>query len=374
MRVLFYSDRVMHYHVPIFIEMERCLENQGGEFVLVSGQGNLDDRGRVGLSEAVVRRHLFIPFQEWRSGTYTIRWQPTLANVVRRVNPDLLIIMGHVGDVTYWRLGLLRHRVGFKYVTWQCGFEFNPGRVKDMLTSRFLRRFDYHLAYHTNAKRYLTSHGVSESRITVIHNTIDEREMQFLPRDKARQMVATELGLPLDRPIVLYVGAISTEKRLDELIDAVRLIGGKRVSVVIVGDGPALAGLKSTSSDLDYVKYPGRVIAGVGRFFDAADVFVLPGTGGLAINEAMAHRLPIITGYADGSAVDLVTDGVNGYILREGHASEIAMRLESLLSDPEVRLRMGQISRELITTKYSFRAFIDRVMTGLHVALYPERL
>jgi glycosyltransferase involved in cell wall biosynthesis len=122
------------------------------------------------------------------------------------------------------------------------------------------------------------------------------------------------------------------------------------------------------------VKYPGRVVEGVGRFFDAADVFVLPGTGGLAINEAMAHGLPVVTSYADGSAESLITDGFNGWILTEGHADEIAMRLESLLSNPEMRLRMGAVSRELITTKYSFEAFIGRIINGLRAALAVETL
>jgi glycosyltransferase involved in cell wall biosynthesis len=107
------------------------------------------------------------------------------------------------------------------------------------------------------------------------------------------------------------------------------------------------------------------VINGVGRFFDAADIFVLPGTGGLAINEAMAHGLPVVTARADGSAEDLVTDGVNGYVLEESRAEEIARRLKTLLNDSATRLRMGSISRELITGKYSFQIFMDRVMDGL---------
>jgi glycosyltransferase involved in cell wall biosynthesis len=213
-----------------------------------------------------------------------------------------------------------------------------------------------------------------KSRITIIHNTINEREIDLLARDKARQIVAAELGLPLDRPIVLDVGAILAEKWLEVLIDVVRLIEHIAVSLIIVGDGPALGRLRSLSADLSFVKYPGRVIAGVGRFFDAADIFVLPGTGGLAINEAMAHGLPIITGYADGSAEDLITDRLNGYLLKEGTAEEIARHLENLLKDPEARLRMGKISRELITTKHSFRVFIDHVMEGLPAALHPAKL
>jgi glycosyltransferase involved in cell wall biosynthesis len=371
MKVLFYLDRLMHYHESTLREIERRLESEGGKFIVASGQTRRNENGRVALSKAVVKQHVFVPYHEWKYLSYTVRWQPTLANVVRKVKPDLLIVMGHVGCLTYWRLGLLSKQMGFKYVTWQCGYEYNPGRIKSLLTRKFLTQYDYHLAYHTNAKKYLLAHGVMESRIKVIHNTIDEGKIDLLPQHKARQMVATELGLPLERSIILYVGAILEEKRLDILIDAVRLIKAKPVSLVIVGDGPALAKIKALSADLEYVKYPGRVITAVGRFFDAADIFVLPGTGGLAINEAMVHGLPIITGHADGSAEDLIIDRLNGYLLKEGHTEEIAMHLENLLNDPEARLRMGRVSRELIITKYSFRAFIDHVMEGLHAALRP---
>jgi glycosyltransferase involved in cell wall biosynthesis len=374
MKVLFYLDRVMHYHESTFREIERRLESEGGKFIVVSGQSKQNENGRVGLSKAVVKQHFFVPYHEWRCRTYTIRWQPRLTSMVRKLKPDLLVVMGHVGCVTYWHLGSLSKQMGFKYVTWQCGYEYNPNPIKSYLTNRFLRQFDYHLAYHTSAEKYLLAHGVTESRITVIHNTINEGEISLFPRDKARQMVATELGLPLDKPIVLYVGAILAEKKLDVLIDAVRMIKDMAISLIIIGKGPELEKLSSISADLDYVKYPGRVVADVGRFFDAADIFVLPGTGGLAINEAMAHGLPIISSFADGSAEDLIADGLNGYLLKEGNAAEIATYLEKLLKDPEARLRMGKVSRQLITTKYSFMAFIDHVMEGLHAALCPAKL
>jgi glycosyltransferase involved in cell wall biosynthesis len=370
MRVLFYLDRVMHYHVATFRELERRLEGEGGQFILVAGHNRRSDKGRIGMSEPIVRRQLFISYYERTLRTYTFRWQPKLASVVRRIKPDLLIVAGHIGDLTYWRLGLSGK---FKYVTWQCGYEYHPGPIKNILTKKFLRQYDHHLAYHTSAKNYLLSHGVSESRITVIHNTINEREVGILPRQHARRIVSAELGIPDDRPIVLFVGAILAEKRLENLLDAVRRLGPLLASVVIVGDGPALDTLKSASTDLDYVRYPGRAVADVSRFFDAADIFVLPGTGGLAINEAMAHGLPIISGYADGSATDLVTDGVNGYILKTGHAEEIAMYLRVLLNDREARLQMGEASRKRITTKYSFSAFIDRIMSGLHTATTSAR-
>jgi glycosyltransferase involved in cell wall biosynthesis len=362
----------MHYHVSTFQELERRIESEGGEFIVVSGKKRAKDTGRVPIADTVVRRHLFLSFSEWTCGKYTFRSQPELPNLIRRIVPDVVIVMGHVGSITYWRLGRLAKRMGFKYMSWQCGYEYNSGRLKHELTRRFFKLFDHHLAYNTNAKKYLLSNEVDEARITVIHNTINEREINLIPHDKAREMVVEQLGLPSDRPIILYVGAILAEKGLDVLIDAVRRLRYGAVSLIIVGDGPALPSIKAKCSELDCVRFPGRVVKGVGRFFDAANIFVLPGTGGLAINEAMAHGLPIISSFADGSAEDLVIDQINGYVLKRSDADEIAMKLDTLLSDPEGCQKMGDMSRELITTMFSFRTFISHTMNGIRAGVGDE--
>ena len=90
-----------------------------------------------------------------------------------------------------------------------------------------------------------------------------------------------------------------------------------------------------------------------------------PGTGGLGINEAMAHSLPVISGFADGSADDLVVDGETGYRLLHGTAAELAERLALVLDDPDKAAQMGQRGRELITGPLAFERFIGRIVTAL---------
>ena len=63
-----------------------------------------------------------------------------------------------------------------------------------------------------------------------------------------------------------------------------------------------------------------------------ADVFVLPSTGpgetwGLAVNEAMACSRAVIVSDKCGGAVDLVNDGVNGYIFRGGDIQDLINKL-----------------------------------------------
>ena len=94
-------------------------------------------------------------------------------------------------------------------------------------------------------------------------------------------------------------------------------------------------------------------------------MYVLPGTGGLGLNEAMAHGLPMIAGYADGSADDLVVDGETGYRLRSESAGELAAFIAKLLDDPALARHMGSRGRERITGKFAFREFVQRVRTVL---------
>lgn len=100
---------------------------------------------------------------------------------------------------------------------------------------------------------------------------------------------------------------------------------------------------------------------------------MLPGTGGLAINEAMAHRLPVISGYADGSADDLVVDGVTGYRLRDESAAELASRLNDVLADPARAAAMGAAGEKRIRGDLSFVSFIDRVV-GVLVKQHAQAL
>jgi glycosyltransferase involved in cell wall biosynthesis len=72
-----------------------------------------------------------------------------------------------------------------------------------------------------------------------------------------------------------------------------------------------------------------------------------------------------LSGYADGSADDLVIDGLNGFRLRQGTAAELAQRIGQILDDPAMAAKMGKSSRELITGRFGFERFVDRVVAAL---------
>lgn len=360
--IAFVFDRVMHYHRELFQHLDEILPKFGYKLVLLSGREKAQTLGRVALKSKIVRDQIEFDLTEMSIRSYTVRYQHGLKAQLRRLKPAVVVTMCHAGTISEWQVLRLKKEMNFQLIAWQCGYEFNPGQIKRFVLRYFVPRFDHHLAYHSNAQRYAVAHGARPDQVTVMHNTINERSIACVDRTEARSIVEERHPQLVAKRIVLYVGAILEEKRLEIVFEALDRLNRSDVAFVLVGDGPHLPRIKQCFGSREYFVTTGRLVEGVGVYFDAADVFVLPGTGGLAINEAMAHGLPVISGYADGSADDLVIDSRTGYRLRRGDAGELENCLRDLLADGEKAARMGREGEALIRGEFSFERFIDSVV------------
>lgn len=360
-KVVFIFDRVMHYHLELFRQLDERLKNKGIELHLISGAKPSHETGRVAVEDQVIPREQKFQLRDRKVGSFVFRMALGYLKLVREIQPNVVICPAHPGDLGHWGLIFLKHISHYRLISWQCGYEYNPGRVKRWLLKHFVPGFDFHLAYHGNARAYVLANGAKESQVVVTHNTVNEAKFVITSKKEALATLMErhpEIG---DRRIVLHVGAVLAEKKVERIIDALASLTGRKAMLIVVGDGPHLPALKAYADGRNDVLFTGQVIDGVGIYFDAAETYVLPGTGGLGINEAMAHSLPIISGYADGSADDLVVDGENGYRLREDTLEELQDRIARILDDPAMASDMGAKSREWITGKFSFQRFLNRV-------------
>lgn len=363
--VVFVIDRVMHYHAATMRAIESGLLQRGIPFAVLSAQDQGSAVGRVAMREKVVGNHRHFELTERKVGRFIFRFQHGLSKACAEINPAVVVSTCHSGTLSEWLLLVWARRKGIRRVAWQCGYEYNPTLVKRVVLHRFVPLFNFHLCYHSNAQRYAAGYGADNLQTLVMHNTIDESKIVKIDKGQARAGLISRYPMCRDKKIVLYVGAVLEEKRLDLVFQALDLLSNPDIVFMLVGDGPYLPALKKRyAMRSDWIS-TGNVIDGVGIFFDAADVFVLPGTGGLAINEGMAHGTAVIAGYADGSADDLVVDGVTGFRLQGDGAEELSLRLVDVLSDPKRALEMGAQGEQLIRGRLSFRSFIDRVVTTL---------
>lgn len=129
-----------------------------------------------------------------------------------------------------------------------------------------------------------------------------------------------EIGLPEDARVVLFLGRVSAEKNLDELIDcfAAYVKNHKNVYLVTVGDGPykesILRRIKRLGLEDRVVVHDGVKHTDIRRFYDMADVFASASeseTQGLTFYEALYCGVPVLA--KDRECLEqAVTDGVNG--------------------------------------------------------------
>lgn len=148
--------------------------------------------------------------------------------------------------------------------------------------------------------------------------------------------------------VVLYVGRLDKEKRVDVLLRAVAEVKSNKFKLVIVGDGVDAVKLKSLAKNLGIeskVSFLGYIVNDhLPNLYRLADIFVMPGDAELqsiSTLEAMASGLPVIA--CDSKALpDLVEHGVNGYLYEKNNYKSCAKYLEELVADGELREKMGK--------------------------------
>ena len=170
--------------------------------------------------------------------------------------------------------------------------------------------------------------------------------------------------------MILYCGALIAAKHPLRLVQAFASIRSRlpNARLLLVGDGPERCAIESevTRLDLtDHVIFTGAVWDGVGQYFEVADILVMPGLGGLAISEAMTHGLPVISGRADGTELDMIAPGETGYLLDEqsdvSPVDQLAEYLVSSLSEPQKLRSMGEAARQLIKTQVNVQNYVESI-------------
>jgi glycosyltransferase involved in cell wall biosynthesis len=215
----------------------------------------------------------------------------------------------------------------------------------------FANRCGYVTAPTETALGLLVERGL-QAQARVISNGVDLRKFQPGPPDKA---LAERYGLRLDRPVILSLGRLSPEKRLDVLLDAAERLTG-RGQLVIVGAGPQEAALKTRAAGQGIaarVTFLGHVPdADLPGIYRLGDVFAISSQAelqSLVTMEAMACGLPVVA--ADAYALsELVHHGTNGFLFSVGKDAELASCLDALTSDKNARLRMGRESLRIIAS------------------------
>jgi glycosyltransferase involved in cell wall biosynthesis len=159
--------------------------------------------------------------------------------------------------------------------------------------------------------------------------------------------------------IVVFAGKLTVYKGVKYLIRAAKKIKGK---VLILGDGPERKNLEKIVKDekITNVQFIGHLGADTDfliKFYSRAQVFVAPSVWdeplGLVILESMACETPVVVTRKGGIPL-AVKDGQNGFFIRPRNSVDIAEKVNMLLTNDTLRLKMAKRAREIAVAKFSW--------------------
>ncbi len=202
--------------------------------------------------------------------------------------------------------------------------------------------------------------------ITVVPNGADAEV--FMPRSAGE--ARRRLGIPVDGPVISYVGKLVPRKGVDTLIEAMGLLArreGGAPHLVMAGIGPMRDGLEHRARELGIdgrITWLGKVPHDdVGWVMSTGDVFVLPSLSeGLptVVCEAMACGLAVVATAVDGTP-EIVDDPATGLLVQPHDADGLAGALARVLDDPVLRSQMGAEALRRSEADYTWAANARRM-------------
>lgn len=243
------------------------------------------------------------------------------------------------------------------------------------LYSPFVQRY---VTVSKDLANYLTGPvGIAADRVQHIYNGVDA--VRFGRREAVRGLIP---GCPFTDPSLVVVGTVGRMQAVKDQLNLARAFVQalqqqpdlrSRMRLVMAGDGPLRAQVLSelsTAGVAEFAWLPGDR-DDVALWMRGLDCFVLPSLAeGISntILEAMSSGLPVIA-TAVGGNLELVDDGVTGWLVPPAQPAMLAERLVQMVSDLALRKRMGEAARAVTE-----RCFALPVMVDAYTAMYDDLL
>ena len=307
------------------------------------------------------------PVLKFKSQPYPFFFSPFLLFNLIRDKPDVVITEGEINFINNLSVQLYCFLFRKDYVWWSLGKVRT--RKKNIINKIFdpvinfqIKHAKCVMARNSYAKNYYMANGLKEDKnIIVAPNSMNNHKAKAEIDEHILEKLRKSKG---DKKVLLYVGALVKDKAPMRLLDAYNLIENKSDLLLwYVGAGPEMDGLKKRASELgltDTVTFFGKVFDGVGNYFEAADLLVVPGLGGLVINHGMIFSCPVISGLADGTEQDLVINGYTGYLLSGTSEDELAKKILEIFSG-EKYIEYGSNAAKLIKDSWNIDIRAEKV-------------
>ena len=316
----------------VISELGNCLVLRDDIEIVLIQYGN--SKKFYGVSAKIV--HEIIPFKidSYSKLGFTFKSLFFLRNAIKKHKPDAVLSFGETYN-SFVLFGLLGCRVKI-FISDRSRPDKDWGAFHNFLRKYLYRSAAGIIAQTSIAKDFIfkiTGH----KNICTIGNPIKSHSETQKERDN----------------YILTVSRLIKSKNVDYLIDLFADSKTEGWQLFIIGDGPEMEYLKKYSSErglCERVKFKG-MIENVQKYYQKSKIFLFASESeGFpnALAEAMSFSLPSIAYNCIAGPSDLIEDGVNGYLVPLNNKVEYKEKFAALLSDKELRTKMGTIARQSI--------------------------
>ena len=215
--------------------------------------------------------------------------------------------------------------------------------------------------------------GVPPAHLHYLPNAVDTTRFRPVASAEERRAARRAVGWPEDGGVCLYVGRLSREKGVSELLDAWKRLSPPNWTLWFVGPDMAGSSLDAGPAAREFVRTHGLdasvrfygAIDDAAPLYRAADVYVLPSHYEAFSNsliEAMGSGLPVVATRIGGN-LDAVSDEVNGLLATPEDAADLSRQLARVIGDADLRARLGARARETVLRDFDTTVVFARFRT-----------
>ena len=287
-----------------------------------------------------------------------------LFNIIK--NNDVLLIGGY-SEISYIILALLSKLFNKKYGVIFDGISTNrisdkENKIKKLLKSIVINNSKFIFANGTIGKEYFKNQfKYDEKNIYNQYLTVDSKLINSMydNRLKYKLEIKKRLKIKEEEKVVIFSGRLIDIKNVEIIIEAISKIKEKdNIIFLVTGGGILKDKLEKLAKEkgvkihiTNFIKKQEELF----KHYFAGDVLVLSSIDepwGLVVNEAMNIGLPVIVSNRCGCSLDLVQEGVNGYLFDPRDDEDLKIKLEKVLF--KNKENMGKESKRIIR-KWTFK-------------------
>ena len=282
---------------------------------------------------------------------------------------DIIVCCNYSSPTGMAMIHYMRHHKIPYFIEGDGGFAKSGKGLKEKIKRHFLKEaYGYFSTAKMHDEYYLTYGATQEKLHRYPFTSLFERDIiQSLPTKEEKLILREELGLKEEK-IILTVGRFIHKKAFDVAINSMATLSNN-IGLYIIGGTPTeeYIALRNNlkAKNIHFVGFMDKET--LKKYYRAADLFILPtreDIWGLVVNEAMSNGLPIVSTNRCIAALELVKEGVNGYIVPVDDEKSLAEAIKKVVEDEEIKRQMSQASLEII------RAYTFENMAKRHIEVF----